>query len=344
MFAYAEAAAAAASRPSLPGGRAAHLPGMIGCQNLRARAGRAGGQPPPAGVDSLHSIVQMPKGHSGGHLCHGRPPVQPMPRCLPWRCWPTRPGAAPAAGLPRRADRRARQCGAAGMTRRGAHPWGARRDPQPPGARWAYWAAASWAACSSTRRRPWATSRPCSTPIRPARRFDQPPPSSAAATATRMAWPSWPACRDAITTEFENVPAVPGTSWAQRLPVARRSGWRWRKTARRKGAFRGVRRALCAVCGDRNAEQLAAVPATCCPAFENARLGYDGKGQAASRPAEELAAAWDELGKCPACWKNAAAAAGMLGHRRAWPRWRDGAPAGAAQPAPRRHPGGDRGL
>jgi len=74
-------------------------------------------------------------------------------------------------------------------------------------------------------------------------------------------------------------------------------------------------------------------------------MGYDGKGQVRVRDRAELAAAW----AAPAAGalragKNAAAAAGVLGHRGARRRRRVRASAGAAQPAPRRHFGGDRGV
>jgi hypothetical protein len=47
---------------------------------------------------------------------------------------------------------------------------------------------------------------------------------------------------------------------------------------------------------------------------------------------------------CPACWRSAAAGAECQRHRGARRDGAGGAPAGAAQPAPRRHPGRHRGA
>jgi formate-dependent phosphoribosylglycinamide formyltransferase (GAR transformylase) len=91
--------------------------------------------------------------------------------------------------------------------------------------------------------------------------------------------------------------------------------------------------------------QLAACPDDLLPGIlKTARMGYDGKGQV--RVADRaLAAAWDSL-------KQRALRAGEKCCRCGWSArssWRAvptalRAPPGAAQPAPRRHPGRDRGL
>jgi 5-(carboxyamino)imidazole ribonucleotide synthase len=103
---------------------------------------------------------------------------------------------------------------------------------------------------------------------------------------------------DAITTEFENVPAQALEALAKSRPVAP-SG------------------AAVAVCQDRAREkahivacgvpcaphalietpaQLAAVPDSLFPGIlKTARMGYDGKGQVRVKTRAELAAAWDEL-------------------------------------------------
>jgi hypothetical protein len=62
-----------------------------------------------SGVDSLHSIVQMPKGVPVATFAIGAA-GPPMRRCLPWPCWPTKirpcgPGSKPSA--PRRPKPRA---------------------------------------------------------------------------------------------------------------------------------------------------------------------------------------------------------------------------------------------
>jgi hypothetical protein len=104
-------------------GGAAHLPGMIAAKTRGAGAGRAGGQRKHlSGVDSLHSIVQMPKGVPVATFAIGAA-APPMPRCLPWRCWPTGMRAAgQARPVPRRADRsrtRHDATGGAGMSIQG---------------------------------------------------------------------------------------------------------------------------------------------------------------------------------------------------------------------------------
>jgi 5-(carboxyamino)imidazole ribonucleotide mutase len=75
MFRFAEGARAAGLRAIIAGaGGAAHLPGMIAAKTTVPVLG----VPVPSrhlqGVDSLYSIVQMPKGI-------------PVPRCSPRRCW-----------------------------------------------------------------------------------------------------------------------------------------------------------------------------------------------------------------------------------------------------------------
>ena len=63
MFAYAEAAAGAGLRAIIAGaGGAAHLPGMIAAKTPVPVLGVPVASKHLQGVDSLHSIVQMPKG------------------------------------------------------------------------------------------------------------------------------------------------------------------------------------------------------------------------------------------------------------------------------------------
>jgi phosphoribosylaminoimidazole carboxylase PurE protein len=91
-------------------------------------------------------------------------------------------------------------------------------------------------------------------------------------------------------------------------------------------------------------EQLEAVADDLLPGIlKTARLGYDGKGQARVSTPRRTGAAWDATeGRALRAGEAAAAAARMLGGRGARRRRRHGAPAGAAQPAPRRHPGRHR--
>ena len=63
MFAYAEAAAARGLRAIIAGaGGAAHLPGMLAAKTTVPVLGVPVASRHLQGVDSLHSIVQMPKG------------------------------------------------------------------------------------------------------------------------------------------------------------------------------------------------------------------------------------------------------------------------------------------
>jgi 5-(carboxyamino)imidazole ribonucleotide mutase len=63
MFAYAEAAAGRGLKAIIAGaGGAAHLPGMIAAKTVVPVLGVPVQSKALAGVDSLHSIVQMPKG------------------------------------------------------------------------------------------------------------------------------------------------------------------------------------------------------------------------------------------------------------------------------------------
>ena len=63
MFAYAEAAAGRGLKATIAGaGGAAHLPGMIAAKTVVPVLGVPVMSKALSGVDSLHSIVQMPKG------------------------------------------------------------------------------------------------------------------------------------------------------------------------------------------------------------------------------------------------------------------------------------------
>jgi 5-(carboxyamino)imidazole ribonucleotide mutase len=63
MFAYAEAAAGRGLRAIIAGaGGAAHLPGMLAAKTTVPILGVPVASKHLSGVDSLHSIVQMPKG------------------------------------------------------------------------------------------------------------------------------------------------------------------------------------------------------------------------------------------------------------------------------------------
>ena len=106
----------------------------------------------------------------------------------------------------------------------------------------------------------------------------------------------------AVTTEFENVPAVALAALAGQCPVApaARAVAVAQDRAQEKAHFVacGVPCAPHAVI--ETAEQLAAVPTSLLPGIlKTARLGYDGKGQVRVQTAAELAAAWVQLGRVP---------------------------------------------
>ena len=107
---------------------------------------------------------------------------------------------------------------------------------------------------------------------------------------------------DAITTEFENVPAAALATLAALRPVAPAASAVAiaQDRAQEKAHFVrcGVPCAPYAVI--ETAEQLAAVPADLLPGIlKTARMGYDGKGQVRVASAAELAAGWDSVGQVP---------------------------------------------
>ncbi|RQO81155.1 5-(carboxyamino)imidazole ribonucleotide synthase [Acidovorax sp. FJL06] len=107
---------------------------------------------------------------------------------------------------------------------------------------------------------------------------------------------------DAVTTEFENVPAAALATLAARRPVspAASAVSVAQDRAREKAHFVacGVPCAPYAVI--ETAEQLAATSPDLLPGIlKTARMGYDGKGQVRVQTAAELAAAWDAVGNVP---------------------------------------------
>ena len=107
---------------------------------------------------------------------------------------------------------------------------------------------------------------------------------------------------DAITTEFENVPAAALATLAALRPVAPAASAVAiaQDRAQEKAHFVrcGVPCAPYAVI--ETAEQRAAVPADLLPGIlKTARMGYDGKGQVRVASAAELAAGWDSVGQVP---------------------------------------------
>ncbi|MFL6697744.1 MAG: 5-(carboxyamino)imidazole ribonucleotide synthase [Vitreoscilla sp.] len=103
---------------------------------------------------------------------------------------------------------------------------------------------------------------------------------------------------DAVTTEFENVPAPSLASLAQDIPVAPAAAavaiCQDRATEKAHFERAGVPCAPYAVI--ETTEQLAAVPDDLLPGIlKTSRLGYDGKGQVVVADRAALAAAWAQL-------------------------------------------------
>ena len=87
MFTYAEKALERGLMAIIAGaGGAAHLPGMLAAKTVVPVLGVPVASKHLQGVDSLHSIVQMPKGIPVAPLPLARR-VRPMRLCLPWPCW-----------------------------------------------------------------------------------------------------------------------------------------------------------------------------------------------------------------------------------------------------------------
>ena len=114
---------------------------------------------------------------------------------------------------------------------------------------------------------------------------------------------------DAITTEFENVPAPALMTLGAHRPVAPAAQCVAvaQDRVKEKALFVDVARAHpgqavfpAPYAAIDTPELLAAVPADLLPGIlKTARMGYDGKGQVRVRTREELAAAWDQLGRVP---------------------------------------------
>lgn len=111
---------------------------------------------------------------------------------------------------------------------------------------------------------------------------------------------------DAITTEFENVPAPALVTLGAHRPVAPSAACvavaqdRIQEKAHfvQCATVSGVSPAPCAAI--ESDALLAAVPAELLPGIlKTARLGYDGKGQIRVQDRAALAAAWDQLGRVP---------------------------------------------
>ena len=108
LFEYAAGAAARGLEVLIAGaGGAAHLPGMTAAKTLLPVLGVPVQSRALNGLDSLLSIVQMPAGRAGRHLCDRHAPGRPTPHCLPPRMLAPRypRDRAGAERAPRGADR-----------------------------------------------------------------------------------------------------------------------------------------------------------------------------------------------------------------------------------------------
>ncbi|GAA4358890.1 5-(carboxyamino)imidazole ribonucleotide synthase [Variovorax defluvii] len=107
---------------------------------------------------------------------------------------------------------------------------------------------------------------------------------------------------DAITTEFENVPAPSLDHLAVARPVrpAAAAVSIAQDRLREKNHFVGCGVDCAPYAAIDAAEQIPLVPANLLPGIlKTARLGYDGKGQQRVSTREELAAAWERAGQVP---------------------------------------------
>ena len=354
MFAYAEGAAGRGLKAIIAGaGGAAHLPGMLAAKTAGAGAGRAGGQPAPAGRRFAAFHRADAQGRAGGHLCHRRgrrrqcravrrghagqrrrgacatscsPGAHVRPKLpAPW--------AANSAAKPGDASPAARR----GRARRPAGP--ARRDGwRPAGAH----VRARRAGHGLWHRRARSGCRPA----RPGgcRTCTCRPP-----TTTRRAWRTWHGMRRHHHRVRERARAVAGHAGAHAAGgTGRRRPWPSASSVRPRR-----RTSSAAACLARrmrvleSADDLARLDATLFPGIlKTTQLGYDGKGQVGvTAPRRAGRAPGTRCGACPACWNSAWRLRHEISVIVARAAERPGrAPAGAAEPAPRRHPRRDPGA
>jgi 5-(carboxyamino)imidazole ribonucleotide synthase len=301
MFAYAEAAAGRGLKAIIAGaGGAAHLPGMIAAKTTVPVLGVPVASRHLQGVDSLHSIVQMPKGIPVATFAIGTAGAANAALFAVALLANENPALRQQArSLPRRPDR-----------------GGAQHDLAA---------------------RPMSQVTPSGTICHPGstlgvmgggqlgRMFVQAAQAMGYFTAVLDADPESPAglvSHHHIQTGYLKTP-----TGLARLAALRRRHHRVRERARRALATLAGQcpvapaRDAVAVAQDRaqekahfvrcgvpcapyavieTAEQLAAVPADLLPGIlKTARLGYDGKGQVRVKTAAELAAAWGSVGQVP---------------------------------------------
>ena len=107
---------------------------------------------------------------------------------------------------------------------------------------------------------------------------------------------------DAVTTEFENVPAAALATLAAQRPVspAASAVSVAQDRAREKAHFVACGVPCAPYAAIETAQQLAAAPADLLPGIlKTARMGYDGKGQVRVKSTAELSTAWNSVGQVP---------------------------------------------
>jgi hypothetical protein len=313
MFAYAEAAAGRGLKAIIAGaGGAAHLPGMLAAKTPVPVLG----VPVPArhlsGVDSLHSIVQMPKGVPVATFAIGAAgaanaalfAVAMLANEDPALRKSSRPSAPP--------DR--------SRTRHGGAPPGGRMSRKPilPGQVMPSGQLATLGVMGGGQL---------------GRMFVQAAQEMGYFTAVLDPDPASPAglvshyhietpyldeqglaqlmqrC-EAITTEFENVPAPALITLGAHRPVAPApTRWPWRRTALPRKPTSSCAQAggvPCAPYAVIETEAAAgAVPDELLPGIlKTARLGYDGKGQVRVPTAPNWPPPGTSWAACPACWSS----------------------------------------
>ena len=346
MFAYAEGAAARGLKAIIAGaGGAAHLPGMLAAKTTVPVLGVPVASRHLQGVDSLHSIVQMPKGIPVATFAIGT--AGAANAALFAVAMLANEDAALRARL--EAFRAAPDRGRAGddapeLTVQRESPDAAPRRFIAPGATlgvlgggqlgrmFVHAAQQTGLRDRGARSRSREPGRPGRAPPHPLPLPRRARPGAAGARAPRRSPPNSRTCRRPRCARWRRRVA------SRRRPRRSRSA----RTARREGALRALRRRLRAARGDRDGGRSSRPSTTSLlpGILKTARLGYDGKGQVRVATRAELAAAWRRArASAPACSRSGCRCAHELSVIVArGADGDDGPPAGAAEPAPRRHP------
>ena len=298
MFAYAEGAAARGLKAIIAGaGGAAHLPGMLAAKTTVPVLGVPVSSRQLQGVDSLYSIVQMPRGIPVATFAIGVA------------------GAANAAlfaiamlatgdeSLRRQLDAFSRAADRCSPGADGRAEVSAMREASPafvaPGATLGVLGGGQLGRmfAHAAQRSGYAVAVLDPDPDSPAGRVAE--AHFCAGYLDTDALARFAERCDAVTTEFENVPAAALEALAARRPVAPSAASIAICQDRRleKAAFTACGVPCAPYVAIEHADDLAAVDASLLPGIlKTARLGYDGKGQRRVADRASLAAAFHELG------------------------------------------------